>query len=641
MQFKHPELLYALLLLLIPILIHLFQLRRFQKVEFTNVAFLKKVTLQTRKSSRLKKWLTLLMRLLALACIILAFAQPFSASKTALNTEKETVLYLDNSFSMQAKGPNGPLLARAKQQLFELLNGNDKLSWFTNDDTQRNVSQNDLKGEILSIQPSHAQLNLDEVLLKGNQLFTDNPASEKRLILITDLQNTLSFPEVKEGITTDVVTLSPVTTNNVSIDTAYISGASGNSLQLEVRVSAEGEVPPSIPISLLSKGSLIAKTAVDFSNSRVNTVSFTLENVEGLQGELRITDADLPYDNSLYFSVNTPKSIKVLSINQADPNFLQRLFDQAGYEYLQQSHDAVNYNDIPAQDFIVLNELETIPVSLINSLKAFSDGGGSLLVIPSSNSDLSAYNTLLNALGIGSFSSEVNSEKNISKINFSHPLYASVFEKQVTNFQFPKVNSYLEVSTNATPLLRFDDNKPFLLQQAKSYVGTAAFSSENSNFKSSPLIVPTLINMAQQSLPLPELYYEIGRQNTYAIPISLTQDEIISLKDSISSFIPLQQTKANSVEITTTDDPGVSGNYTAENGETFLEYVAYNYPRGESQLQYGDVEDWEGVTVHSSVAQLFDTIASDNKINSFWKWFVIFALVFLLGEMLILKFMKN
>ena len=119
MQFKYPELLYALFLLLIPIFIHLFQLRRFQKVDFTNVAFLKKVTLQTRKSSQLKKWLTLLMRMLALASIIIAFAQPFTASKSALNTQKETIIYIDNSFSMQAKGPQGPLLQRAAQDLFE------------------------------------------------------------------------------------------------------------------------------------------------------------------------------------------------------------------------------------------------------------------------------------------------------------------------------------------------------------------------------------------------------------------------------------------------------------------------------------------------------------------------------------------
>ena len=78
MQFKYPELLWALLLLLIPIIIHLFQLRRFQKEAFTNVKLLKHIKLQTRKSSQLKKWLTLLTRLLLLACIIVAFTQPIT-----------------------------------------------------------------------------------------------------------------------------------------------------------------------------------------------------------------------------------------------------------------------------------------------------------------------------------------------------------------------------------------------------------------------------------------------------------------------------------------------------------------------------------------------------------------------------------
>ena len=78
MQFKHPEILYALFLLLIPIIVHLFQLRRFEKVPFTNVKFLKQVELQTRKSSKLKKFLILCSRLLALTGLVFAFAQPLS-----------------------------------------------------------------------------------------------------------------------------------------------------------------------------------------------------------------------------------------------------------------------------------------------------------------------------------------------------------------------------------------------------------------------------------------------------------------------------------------------------------------------------------------------------------------------------------
>ena len=92
MQFKHPELLYALFLLVIPIIVHLFQLRKFKSVPFTNVQFLKELTIQTRKSSQLKKWLTLATRLLLLACAVMAFAQPFTSKPDVFNKDKETVM---------------------------------------------------------------------------------------------------------------------------------------------------------------------------------------------------------------------------------------------------------------------------------------------------------------------------------------------------------------------------------------------------------------------------------------------------------------------------------------------------------------------------------------------------------------------
>ena len=64
MQFKTPEILYFLTLLVIPLLVHLFQLQKYVKVPFTNVAFLQKIVEQNRKSSRIKKWLLLVTRLL-------------------------------------------------------------------------------------------------------------------------------------------------------------------------------------------------------------------------------------------------------------------------------------------------------------------------------------------------------------------------------------------------------------------------------------------------------------------------------------------------------------------------------------------------------------------------------------------------
>lgn len=640
MQFKHPEILYALLLLLIPIIVHLFQLRRFQKIDFTNVAFLKKATLQTRKSSQIKKWLTLFTRLLALACIILAFAQPFTATKSALQTEKETVIYLDNSYSMQAKGSEGPLFQRTLQQLYEELSGEDRIHWFTNDLSKTAVTQNDFKNEVLGLTFSQIQLDFTSVLLKAQQFFSSNASAQKRFIWISDFQQAGIPPNIPKDLILDLVKVAPVALNNMAIDTAYIVNKSNNTLQLGVRVSGSGELPENASLSLYRQQKLIAKTGVDFSLGNQNTLYFDLEDPTDFDGEFRINDAQLHYDNSLFFSSNKTEKIKVLTINEGPSDFLKKLFNNDTYTYLEQSFDALNYNDIPSQNFIVVNELQNIPLSLTNALTAFHKAGGGIFVIPSANAEMEGYNTLLNALQIGRIDPvSVQVPKKITKINFSHPLYKNVFEKEVDNFQYPSVSQFYNVTTTASKVLELEDGRPFLLQSGNVYLATAAFDIANSNFKNSPLIVPTLINMVQQSLPLPKLYYTLDNPNTFAVPVKLNQDQILTLKDSSETIIPLQQTKANSVEITTTDDITHAANYQVFLGDQIVQRVSFNYPRDESDLSYTDIEEWEGVTVHESVKELFNSIAEANEMNSLWKWFVIFAVLFLLFEMFILKFL--
>ena len=170
---------------------------------------------------------------------------------------------------------------------------------------------------------------------------------------------------------------------------------------------------------------------------------------------------------------------------------------------------------------------------------------------------------------------------------------------------------------------------------------TAPINAENSNFQNSPLVVPTIYNMAQQSVALSELYYTIGEVNKFAIPIALKQDEILTIKDSLIQFIPMQQLKANQVNIKTLENPDIAGTFNIEKGEDFVEFVSYNYRRDESILRYANPSDWEGAEVFDSVKNLFNSIAKDNSINNFWKLFAALALIFLIFEMLLLKFYKS
>jgi len=166
MQFKHPEILYFLFLLVIPILVHLFQLRRFKKEYFTNVHFLKELAIQTRKSSRLKKWLLLLTRLFLLACLIIAFAQPFFQAKDSKGITNEMFIVLDNSFSMQAKGKQGELMKRAVQELLENVPENQTFSLITNSETFWNTDIKSIQRELQNLKYSASPFVLDNLMAK-------------------------------------------------------------------------------------------------------------------------------------------------------------------------------------------------------------------------------------------------------------------------------------------------------------------------------------------------------------------------------------------------------------------------------------------------------------------------------------------
>ena len=174
MLFKNPNLLYGLLFHLIPIIVHLFQLRKFKKVPFTNVAFLKPLITQTRKSRTLKKWLTLIARLLAITAIVMAFAQPFFPSNNEVRLNENLIIYLDNSYSLQAKGADGRLYQAAVNDLIEKLPSQLRFSLFTNNSSYDNVTKQKIANELLSSPYSANQLSPDQILLKAESMKADS-----------------------------------------------------------------------------------------------------------------------------------------------------------------------------------------------------------------------------------------------------------------------------------------------------------------------------------------------------------------------------------------------------------------------------------------------------------------------------------
>lgn len=642
MQFKNPELLYALFLLLIPIIVHLFQLRKFKKEAFTNVAFLKKVQLQTRKSSLIKKWLILMIRMATLAAIIMAFAQPFTSKNNTQNAKRETVIFLDNSFSMQTKGDKGELLKRAVQDLIATVPDNETLSLITNDDTFRNTTLKSINNAVLAIDYATTSLDYEAAFLKSRNYFSESKNTIKNLVFISDFQNNgkpLSLPK-DSTFTTHLVHLKPVNSNNIILDSLAISKQTPTFLELTVFIKNNGETITNLPVSIFNNETLLAKTAVSFKDK--TTAVFSLPSNTVINGKVTINDTSLQFDNTLFFNINAAQPINVLSINEADDSFLKRIYIKAEFNYTSSTLTDLNYSLISSQNLIILNELAQIPSALSSAIKSFTDNGGVLILIPSETIDLQNYNSFLIKNNLNTFNAAVTSEKRLTTINYSHPIYNNgVFENEVSNFQYPKVNSYYNQSLqSASKVLQFEDGSSFLSEQNNRYIFTAALNTNNSTFQSINLIVPTFYNIAKSSLKLPDLYYTIGKENTFDVNVTLQQDRILTLVNADNNIIPQQHYFNNKVSITTNETPERSGIYNIKNKAEILNSISYNYNRNESLLNYHDLSTLKGVSVSNNVSSVFNTIKNDYKVNALWKWFVIFAIVLLIIELLILKYYK-
>lgn len=642
MQFKHPEILYFLFLLVIPILVHLFQLRRFKTEYFTNVKFLKEIIVQTRKSSQLKKWLLLCTRLLLLTFLILAFAQPFFRAKEANAISNEMYIVLDNSFSMQAQGQKGALLKRAIQDLLESTPENTTFSLLTNSESFYNTDIRSIEKDLQNLPYSTTPFQLDHII---NKIKSGKSPFNKDVIIITDAvnlqQNQLNAFD--KNILPHFVIPKAEQKRNIAIDSVFINQTTDNFYEINVKITAFGSFENEIPISIYNQGKLIAKSQ-QLINDKQKNFLFTIPK-EAFQGYVTLDDGALEYDNTYYFSISKPQKINVISIGDSDKNsFLSKIYTTDEFEYKNFDIKSLDYNIIDRQDAIILNELSDIPQALQTTLQAFSGKGGNIIIIPNNVSLPTSYSNLLNTLGDTQLSNKNAAEKRVTHISFNHPLYSGVFEKKIDNFQYPVTQSNYTLLSKYPAVLRYEDQSPFLISSTQSvgslFVFAAALNKENSNFQNSPLIVPTFYNMVQNQGKSGLTAITIGENTPVIIEGALAKDEIVSIENDTEKFIPVQQLFSSKVKLSFQDNPQTAGNYNVTKQGQSIKNISFNYPRNESDLSLVNDNLLKEYTIASSVDSVFDTLQHNRTDNQLWKWFVYLTLAFLIIELYIQKFVK-
>jgi len=641
MQFKHPEFLYFLFLLIIPILVHLFQLRKFKKELFTNVRFLKELVSQTRKSSKIKKWLLLFTRLLLMTLLILAFAQPFKKNNQNLSSDNELHILLDNSFSMQAKGNKGELLKRSVQDLMEHFPEDKIFSLYTNDEKFANVDIKSIHKELLQLDYSslsfQPEIWLEEIKnsqrRKSNQIviITDGIGLRSEQLSSADKENTFFIiprAEVK---------------NNTTVDSVYIKQSSDNFHEIEVRLKRFGASQSEIPVAIYNGQQLIAKTQI-LMDEEVKVLPFSIPKAP-FHGSIRIEDNGLSFDNQFFFTLTSNKKTNILVIGDTEKSkYLSKLYQDTEFQYVLTPLTSLDYNNIDKTDVVIVNEQKEFPTALQTTLKSFMEKGGSVIVIPSAESNVSQYQNWLTSFGNIKWQTNSSQERLITGISYDHPIYRNVFVKRIDNFQYPKTKENFTLETAYPAALKYEDGSTFLTSvpvgAGTLYLLAASLQTSNSNFQNAPLIVPTFLEMAQNQNVSGVKSQIIGKDASYLLDYSLGKDEIISVYNEDHSFIPVLQNMGMKAKLFWMEQPNKAGNYQIRKGTETIDSISFNYARNESNLNQFSPSLFETFKQMKSIEETAQLLQEGANETSFWRWLILGALLFVLIEILIQKYIS-
>ncbi len=684
MHFIYPGFLFALAALAIPIIIHLFNFRRFKKIYFTNVRFLREIRQDTQSRSRLKHLLILISRILAVAFLVFAFAQPYipvSNRKIEAGIKKISV-YIDNSFSMDAQGKNGSLLETAKKKAREIAQAykpSDQFQLLTTDFEarhQRLVSREEYLQLIDEIKPGSSVRQLSEVMQRQEEALSGgSEKSTKKAYIISDFQKSIVDDDLKPD-TTIQFTLVPVEAsrqNNLYIDTCFLSTPFvqlNTPSELTVVIRNKGNVnAENIPLKLSINGSqkAIASVSAPAGSSGEARLSFTITEAGWQEAAVSITDFPITFDDDFYFAFNVRRNLEILCINGREiSNALGAVFGNDPYFHLRNiPAGQIDYSIFSSMQLIILNEIPSFSSGMIHELQQYVLKGGSVFIIPAEESDLAAYSDLTNELGTDTYLGKSEASDRVVYIEKNSELFANVFEKGKNipeNLDLPLVNKYYRLGRNVKSvtqsIVRLQNGSPFLITSStgkgKVYALASSLAEDAGNFPRHALFVPVFLRAALLSSSEIRAPMILGRDRDFVISDTLvSNDNVFHLENTTLKFdlIPESRLLNSNTVISVHDQVSQAQNYQLRSGNNLIAAIAFNYDRKESDLT--DMPPDELMKKFSVAGNnnvnIFDSEGGDlshkilqlNEGKRLWKYCIIAALIFLGLEVLLVRYFNR
>jgi Aerotolerance regulator N-terminal len=196
MSFLQPMLLAALPLLALPVVIHLINQRRYQSIRWAAMIFLLAANRMSRGYARLRQWLILACRMLAVAGLVFVISRPLAGGwlgLTAGGRPDTTIIMLDRSPSMRQSGAGvgGTKLETGRRQLVQALTTLDSARWVAIESTTNTVRELETIDSLLnspSAEPTSATTDILAMLQTAHDYIRDNKCGETEIWICSDIR---------------------------------------------------------------------------------------------------------------------------------------------------------------------------------------------------------------------------------------------------------------------------------------------------------------------------------------------------------------------------------------------------------------------------------------------------------------------
>lgn len=614
----------------------------------------------------------------------MVFAQPYiPVLNSDASNETETVcIYIDNSFSMENENEQGRIIEIARREaikISEAYSAGTNFLLFTNDLEARHqhlISRDQFRDLVSEINVSPASLSYSNLLKAWKETVRNKAhvSGNVSLYIISDFQKGFLDNYNSDNDSLFNAFFLPIRaekTKNLTIDSCWFESPYrkfGASEELFVKITNHSnEIFKNVPVELYISDSVRAIAGIDIEpeSSGITSVQYVNRTKGHYLCRAEISDYPVTYDNSYYLSYEVADSLNILSIegNGSNIHFASLFETDPYFNYISTDAGQIDYSTLARYNLIILDEVYEITSGLRDELSSFVENGGNLIIIPSGTINMESYNSLLLKMSSAVLLDKDTSRTRVKDILYSSDVYVDVFRSQDANIDLPFTSILYPVSrgvqSNVSVLLKTENGNSLLsvsyYGEGKCYFFGAPVRDENTNFHKHPLFVPTFINIALNSRPAGKISYTLDKSLNVKIPSSGERNgkspiHLVSA-DGAHDIIPATVNIKNALFLSLGSSVKDAGNYFVRVDNKNNSTISFNYNRAESIQQYyseKDLNDYiqNNLLANYAVSEIrpgemissFEHLAKGNRL---WRWFLIGALVFLLLEILTIRYFRK